>query len=123
MKLIRAITWGIALAILIFFETSILLFGFKLNPENYVYYIIHIPLLIIFTLLCSISYFWKKEIKGSLLHGFLVGIIFVLITILINAIITIPLFIKDYAFLLRTDIILGELLIVFLTTLVGWAKR
>lgn len=123
MRIIRALSFGIALWILIFFEVNILMFGFNIKPPSGVYFTLHFIFLTIFALLCNLSYFWGKEIKTGLLQGIIIGIIFVIVGIILDASITIPLFVKDYNFLLRKDILFGELIILILTSIVGWAKR
>lgn len=123
MKLVRAIGCGVLLWILIFFEVSILVFGLKLPQTAVTYYSAHFVFLLLFTLLVSAGYFWDRTIKGGFKEGVILGVLVLFTGIILDVAITIPLFIKDYRFLLRTDILIGYLTVLITTTIVGWAMR
>ncbi len=89
MKFWRAVLTGALIWVLVFFEVCILMFGFKLNPLSSLYYIIHYLALAIFVLLASLIYFRKA--KAGFLNGLWLWIIFVLVGIVLDSIITIPL--------------------------------
>ena len=95
MKLTRAIISGIILWVLIFFEVSILMFGFKLTAGQ-MYYTIHYVLLLILTFIVAYFYFHKR--KGTLTEGLLAGIVMMITGIILDAAITVPLFVKTYSF-------------------------
>jgi hypothetical protein len=61
---------------------------------NYVHYV-----LVIFILgFCGIFYFNKKGIRKGFGEGIAVGIVFAIVGIVLDAIITVPLFTKSYSF-------------------------
>lgn len=124
MRIFRAMIFAILLWVLIFFEILILKFGFKINETSLVYYYIHIPLLILFTLMCSLSYFWGREINRGFLQGLFLAIVFIVVLFLLDLIITATVFLnRDYSFLIRTDILIGELIIFVFTVIVGIFKK
>jgi hypothetical protein len=120
MGIFKGILIGIVLWLLIFVEVSVLMFAFNLSSD--LYYIIHFILLSLFVILGCLWYFRKS--KGGFLRGLLVGIIFVITGIILDAIITAPFFASEgYVLLIRTDILLGELWIIILSALVGLAMK
>jgi len=124
MKLLRAILLGVLLWVLIFFEVSILMFGFGLNVPNPVYYTLHFLFSSIFVIVLSLYYFHTRKVKKGFLQGLLLGVIFVLISIILDAVITVPLFMKwDYSFLIRIDIGLIQLWGILVCGLVGMIKK
>lgn len=122
MRVLRALLFGIVLWILIFLEVSILLFGLKIAPPNGIYYLVHFILLILFTLLCSLSYFWVRNMRGGFIHGFILGLLFIIVLIILD-VIMVSIFIKDFNFFVRPDIIIGYITILILTSIVGIARR
>ncbi|MFA5855769.1 MAG: hypothetical protein WC867_00285 [Candidatus Pacearchaeota archaeon] len=122
MNLIKAIFLGIILWVLIFLEVSVLMFGFKLNYPNNIYSSMHFLFLSLFTIAISVIYFrYPKKIKTGFVEGLLFGLVLFVVAIILDSIITIPLFMKnDYNFLLRTDILIGEIWGVILASVVGW---
>ncbi len=128
MKLLKAIGLGIVLWVLIFFEVSILMFGFKLNPPSMNYYLIHYLFLAIISIVLTLIYFSGKKTKGGFFNGILIGIIFIVIGIILDAIITIPLFIipnggNYQSFLLDYYMLIGYLIIIVLPGIVGIVKK
>ena len=124
MRLLRAIGFGALLWILIFFEVSILMFGLGLNAPDPVYYCLHFLFASLFTIVLSLAYFYKLKVKKGFLQGLLLGVIFVITGIILDSIITVPLFMKfDYSFLIRIDIGLMELWGIILCGLVGMIKK
>ena len=87
MKALRAILVGVLLWILIFIEISITMIGLKLS--DLAVWIIHYILLIPFAILCAWIYYKKK----NKLNGFLFGISILIVGIILDLIITVPLFI------------------------------
>lgn len=122
MKFWRAVLTGALIWILIFFEVSILMLGFKLEPPDSFYYIIHYILLFGFILLSSLIYFRKA--KTGLVHGLWLGIIFILVGIVLDSIITIPLFMKfDYSFLISGGLLVGYIMTLIVCMIVGLLKK
>lgn len=124
MKIIRAIGIGAILWVLIFFEVSLLMFGLGLNAGDPVYYTLHFLFASLFNIVLSLWYFHTRKVKKGFLQGLLLGVVFVLIAILLDSLITVPLFMKfDYGFLIRLDINLMELWGIILCGLVGMIKK
>ncbi len=124
MKLLRAILLGALLWVLIFFEVSILMFGFGLNAPNPAYYTLHFLFASIFVIVLSLYYFHARKIKKGFLQGLLLGVVFVLVSVILDAVITVPLFMEgDYSFLLRIDIGLIQLWGILVCGLVGMIKK
>ena len=101
MNLKRAILFGCLLWILIFFEVSILMFGLKLKV-GLNYYLVHYFLAIVLTALVAMFYFKKQ--KASAVEGLKAGVMFLVVGAILDAVITVPLFVKTYSF--YTDIYL-----------------
>ena len=120
MKLWRAILFGILLWILIFFEVSILMFGLNLT-EGVTYYVIHYILLILFSVFVAVLYF--RNDVGGFLNGIVVGLMFLITGIILDVIITVPLFVKDYGFFLDLFLWVGFILGVLIAGLVGALKK
>ena len=118
----RAVSCGALLWVLIFFEVSILMFGFKFDSTNSYYYLAHYPLAVILIAIASLIYFRKA--KAGFGQGFLVGITFIVTGIFLDSVITMPLFMRSsYSFLIRSDILIGYLLTLIVTGVVGAVKR
>jgi hypothetical protein len=124
MNLKRAILVSALLWVLIFFEVSILMFGFGFQGTEIVYYVIHYILLAVLITLSTLIYFKGKKVKSNAKEGFILGIIFVVVGAILDAAITVPLFIKNYAsFFLNWDLIAGLVLTLGLTALIGKLKK
>ncbi|MFA5993221.1 MAG: hypothetical protein WC796_05945 [Candidatus Pacearchaeota archaeon] len=114
----RAILIAIALWVVIFFEVSILMFGFKLSAPSTLYYVIHFIILIILFILASLFYFSKK-VKAGAKQGLLVGILFIVVELILDAAITVPLFVKDWSFFIKPEMLASDLLALVIFTIVG----
>lgn len=124
MKLLRAIGFGALLWVLIFFEVSVLMFGFGFSSPNPVYYTLHFIFASLLVIVVCLLYFNTKRVKKGFLQGLLVGLVFLIVGIILDSIITIPLFMNfDYSFLIRIDIGLMEAWGVVLCGLVGMIKK
>lgn len=126
MRILKAIGLGILGWVLIFFEVSILMFGFKLT-SGASYYIIHYLFLAIISIIISLIYFSRKT-KGGFLRGILLGIIFVITGIILDAVITLPLWIipsgrSYYSFFLDKYLLIGYLIGIIFAAIVGAVKR
>ena len=115
----RAIWTGILSWILVFFEVSILMFGFGISDVNKS--IVHYILLIVVIAVPALIYFNKE--KAGLKEGFFLGILFVIIGLILDSIITIPLFIKSYSFFLNPLLIIGFIEGLVITMVVGAIKK
>ena len=89
MKLLRAILIGALLWVLIFVEWSILIFAPVLkdlgNWQFLIHYIVLIPIVIF-----GASYYYKSKDK---VNGFLLGTVMLVTGLVLDAIITVPLFV------------------------------
>lgn len=92
----RAILTGALLWVLIFFEISILMFGFKLNTTTtyFVHYLVLIPLVVF----CSWLYFKGKHTDLSAKEGFKISLFFIATGIVLDLLITVLLFVKSLSF-------------------------
>lgn len=118
MKLLRAIVTGIILWVLIFFEVSILIFGFGLD-KGFIYYIIHYILLALFTVLVSLIYFRWKGLGEGLRTGLFLGVIFVLVATILDLLITVPLFVRDFGFFDDIYLWFGFVEVIVISIIVG----
>jgi hypothetical protein len=121
MNLKRAVLFGALVWIIIFFEVSILMFGFKLvSPMyNYMHYI-----LVIFILgFCGMFYFNKKGMKSGFWEGIFAGIVFAIAGIILDAIITVPLFVKSYSFFADPYLWVGIVEGIVIVGIVGALKK
>ena len=101
----RAILTGALLWVLIFFEISILMFGFKLNTTTtyFVHYLALIPL----AAFCLWLYFKGKHTNLTVKEGFKVSLIFIATGIVLDLLITVLLFIKSLSFFLTPYLWVG----------------
>jgi hypothetical protein len=81
------------------------------------YYIIHYTVLAILTITVSLIYFHHSP-KG-LIPGFFVSLVFLLTGIILDGVITVPLFVKTYLFLIDPFLLLGYMEGIIIVSLVG----
>lgn len=123
MNLKRAIAFGALSWVLIFFEVSILMFGLQLET-GIAYYIIHYILAAVLIALTAALYFKGKKVnKRGFGEGAIVGIIFVITGIVLDAIITVPLFIRDYGFFFDPMMLISYLETIIIAGVVGAVKN
>ena len=127
MKLLKAIGLGMVGWVMIFFELSILIFGFKLTTGMN-YYIIHYLFLAIMSIILTLIYFSGKKTAKGFLRGILVGIIFIVVGFILDAVLTIPLWIipqggSYQSFFLDYYMLIGYLIIIILAGIVGAVKK
>ena len=97
------------------------MFGFGLE-EGASYYIPHYILAVILVAIVTTLYFRKE--KADFKKGIKVGLIFAITGILLDAIITVPLFVKDYSLMFGdTGLWIGILLGVITAGVVGAVKK
>lgn len=119
----RAFLLGALLWVLIFFEVSVLMFGFKM-PDNIVYYITQGIILLFLVGVVAWWYFSRRHKTGSFGEGVLVGLVFVLAGIVLDAALTIPLFTHDYeTFFTNPYLWASYLETVLIVGVVGFIKR
>jgi len=104
----RAVLYGALLWVLIFFEVSILMFGIGLKNDPY--YVIHYMFAVLLVAIVTALYFKKR--KANFEKGVLAGVVFAITGILLDLVITVPLFVRDYSlmfldFMLWAGIVLG----------------
>lgn len=117
-----AILCGALIWVLIFFEVSILMFGFKLQAGA-TYYTLHYILSAIITAGASWLYFSRKKIEAGLQEGLLVGLVFVVTGIVLDALITVPLFVKSYSFFFDKMLLIGLIEGIVVTGIIGKIKE
>ncbi len=121
MNLKRAILTGALLWVLIFFEISILMFG--LGLEGITINIVNYIVLIALASISAIIYFKGKNIKAGLKEGFILGVFYVIVGVILDAIITVPLFVKDYSFFIDIFLIIGLIETIVITSIIGLIKK
>jgi hypothetical protein len=115
----RGLSFGALLWVFIFFEVSFLMFGLKLLP-GVAYYLIHYALLTALVVLCSWLYFRDSKARVGLNAGGFLGVVFVLMSVVLDAVITIPLFEGfNYMFFFRNNILFSYLLTIIACAVVG----
>lgn len=113
------LSYGALLWILIFMEVSIVMFipGLSKLTQN----ILHLIILPLLALFCFIKHF--KTTPASLRDGLLVGVYFLIVGTILDLIITIPLFVKDYSlFYTSWWLWVGYLEVLIIGSLSGYFK-
>jgi len=121
MDIKRALWTGALLWIFIFFEVSVLMFGLKLSGT--VYYTLHYILLLFLIVICCIIYFKEKKVKKNSTQGLYLGIFFVLVGLLLDVVITVPLFVKSYSTFFNNAMIFGFLETIIVTVIYSSIKK
>ncbi len=119
MSLKKAVFFGALLWVLIFFEVSILMFGFKLS-SGAIFYAIHYIALALLVSICTLTY--SKNSRLSTKKGFILGITFAVTATVLDALITVPLFVKDYSFFMDKFLWIGIAEIIVITSFIGMIK-
>jgi len=122
MNVKRAIGFGALLWIFIFFEVSILMFGFGLKTGS-TYYVIHYILAAVLIGIASALYFNGKKAGAGFREGLLVGVVFILTGIILDAAITVPLFVKDYGTFFNLSTLFGYLETIIVAGIIGAVKK
>jgi hypothetical protein len=120
MKTLRAITVGIIIWIAIFFEVSILMFGLGLKTGP-LYYLIHYVFSGLFVAIAALIYF--RKVKSGLIEGILLGLVMLATGIFLDAIITVPLFVKNWYYFVDIKLILGYVEGFLVAVLIGVSRR
>lgn len=121
MILKKAVIFGALIWVLIFFEVSILMFGFNLPQWAVSYYAWHYSLSGIIVVI--VSWFYFKKGKGDLEQGILTGLVFTITSIVLDALVTVPLFVKDYGFFLNRFLWISYLEGIVIAALVGAIRK
>jgi len=116
MKTLRAILLGVLLWALIFVEIQVTIFGLKLSSTAVL--LIHYLFLILFGVLGAKLYY-ESEDK---LNGFLLGLIFVIVVVILDMIITYPLFIAPPGEGIQTNYSMISIFIPILPMFIGFAE-
>ncbi len=112
---------GVISWVLVFFEVSILMFGFNIKSTDKS--IIHYILFPIAIFIPTLIYFKKPNLKTGAQQGLYLGIIFFLVSLLLDTLITIPLFVNDFSFLLNPYHLIGLAESLVVTVIVAETKR
>lgn len=121
MKIGKTILFGALLWVLIFFEVSVLMFGFGLQ-SGIMYYSVHYLLSILIVAILAAIYFNKE--KASFSKGIIVGIVFAITGVVLDSIITVPLFVKNYGLMFGDGgLWIGIILGILTTGVVGAIKK
>ena len=119
MKYTRAILTGVLLWAFVFVVMSILMFAPGLKDQVFFQYLIMWVLLIPVTLFVAKWYFHVDEPTSK--KGFLLGILVLITGTVLDAIISVPVFVKSYTvFYSNTYLYIGMLEILLLMTYAGY---
>jgi len=120
---LKRVAWtGALLWALIFFEVSILMFGFKL--EEVTLNVIHYILLAVLISFTALIYFKDKKIKRNLKEGITLGAMYVAIGLILDTLITVPLFVKAYSrFFVNSPLLIGLAETLLITSITGMLKK
>src|SRR3989344_5628045 len=112
MSLKRSVLYGILFWAILFALASVLIFAIGLPSEGMAFNVSIIIISLIVVALVSNKQF-KKEKRPN---GLMTGIVYALVSIILDAVITVPLFVKDYLMLFNwyylISIILGIITVV-----------
>ncbi len=120
MKTLRAITIGIIVWIAIFFEVSILMFGLNLS-NGPLYYLIHYVFSGLLVAVCAALYF--RKVRSGLIEGILLGLVLLATGIFLDAVITVPIFVKNWYYFIDSKLILGYIEGFLVAVLIGLIKK
>jgi len=93
MRFGRAIVVGALAWILIFVEWSVIMFAPVLKDLGNMQWAVHYVVLILIAIFCA----WLYYRSGDKANGFVLGMIMLIIGVILDAAITVPLFIKSYS--------------------------
>jgi len=116
----RAIAVSVSIWVLVFFEVSILMFGFKLQT-GVTYYLIHYIFLAVFACMGAKVYFSKA--KAGAIEGLYLGLVGLVSGIILDSLITVMLFVKSYTFFLDIYLWIGYIEMISLMVLFGAIKK
>jgi hypothetical protein len=91
MKFLRAVAIGALFWLLIFIEISVTMIGLKFSDSTT--YIIHYILMIPIAMLCAWLYYKGEGNKKGKTNGFVLGLFMAIVGIILDMIITVPMFI------------------------------
>ena len=115
---IGALLWGL----LLLEARTLNRFVFRLRTPNPIYYIIEYSIVIILILLASWIYFRKRE-TGTF-EGIYLGFIFIFVEVVLDTVITLPLFMySNYLFLISKERILFYAINLAICTIFGFLKN
>jgi hypothetical protein len=123
MRIKRAVFIGALLWGLLLLEARTLnKFLFKLRTPNMTYYIVYYAIIIILIFLASLIYFRKRE-TGAF-EGLYLGFIFIFVGVVLDSVLTIPLFMyMNYLFLISKKRILFYAINLVVCTIIGFLKK
>lgn len=122
MRLVRAIMFGVFLWLLVFFLLSAMTFSFGITYPTGDYFLIYFVFLLLFTLVCTLSYFWVRRMRGGFLHGLAVSLIFLVLMAILHLIVVVPFVTESLGFIYRWDTLVSYFLVLVIGVIVGISK-
>ena len=119
MNLKRSVLYGALFWVILFILASVLLFGFGLDSEGMIFNISIIVIGII--VVAIVSHFQFKKERNP--NGLMTGIVYALVSIILDAVITVPLFINDYAMLFNLFYLISVILGIITVVIVAGLKK
>lgn len=119
MKYTRALLFGVFLWAFVYIAISILMFVPGIKDQTFFQYLILWVLFIPFVLFIAKWYFQMDEPTTK--KGFMLGVIALLVSLALDCLITVPLFVKSYSVYFSNNYLyIGLLEVLFLTTYAGY---
>ena len=113
-----ATSTGLLNWILIFVVLSIVMFIPTVgNYTNYLSFVF-VPIL---AAICAFLYFRRTD--GTILHGVILGVYYLIIGLILDLIVTIPLFVKSYSFFSDWTLWVGYAETIFACVILAWLFR
>jgi len=119
MKYTRAVLFGVFLWAFVFVASSILMFAPGIKDQTFFQYLILWVLFIPFVLFIAKWYFHMDSPTAK--KGFVLGVIALLVSLVLDCIVTVPLFVKAYSVYFSNNYLyIGMFEVLLLTTYAGY---
>jgi len=122
MKPVRAIVFGVFLWLLVFFLLSALTFVFGIKFPTDMFFIVYFVFFLLFTLVCTLGYFWVPRMRGGFTDGFVLGLIFLVLMAILHLIVVVPFVAESMFFMYRIDTLVSFLFVLVISIIVGVSK-
>jgi len=122
MRPVRAIVFGVFFWLLVFFLLSALTFTFNIKYPTNMFFIVYFVFFLLFTVMCTLGYFWVPRIRGGLSHGIFVGLVFLVLMAILHLIVIVPFVVESMYFMYRIDTLVSFLLVMIISIIVGVSK-
>lgn len=122
MKYLFIILWGIILWIASTMAVFILSIIPVIKDIQILNIIIYFFLLALFTIMCSIMYYEARQENPSLKKGFQLGVLFVIISFVLDLAIIVPFVLKSFDFYKDWSVWASVVIIITISSLTGLAK-